>query len=193
MTTDQGLRSLQHITHAGNTLYGKNAMERGDLVTHDVVLDRFSVSSADIAHIIAQNDEETVSGDKIEKGTRLSDLCPDGATIIGINNMGTILGIYPNVHHSEETSSGVYHMRLESGLGRGSEDSVEVQKRFNRFDAQNVKAMEIGATPAHTYVKGSVDQQHIKKIGFPGAVIPINQDIAQAMGTSAVIQQIPQS
>jgi hypothetical protein len=82
-------------------------------------------------------------------------------------------------------------MRWESGIGRGSEDTVEVQKRFNRFDAQTVKFLESAATPAHTYVKGSVDRHHVKKIGFPNAIIPINQEVAQALGTTDLVRQIP--
>ena len=188
---DEGLRSLQSISHAGNTLSGRNTGFQGDIASSDTVLERFSVSQADIAHIVAGQEEETISGGKIKKGQRFADLCVGGCTIIGINQMGTILGIYPNVHHSQEVATGVYHQRLESGVGRGSEDTVEVQKRFNRFDAQNVKAMETGASPAHTYVEGAIDPQHVKKIGQPGSAIPINQGIAQSLGSQNVVNQIP--
>lgn len=120
-------------------------------------------------------------------------MCPNGATFIGVNGFKALLGIYPDIHHSQEISSGVYHMRLNSGFGRGSEDAVEIQKSFNRQNAQMVRSGETGATPAHFHVEGSVDRKHIKQIGMPGVSIPIKQEVVQALGTTDLIRQIPPS
>lgn len=187
--SDFGLKSLLSIAQASNTLSGA-ANQNDSIHKDDIIVDYVSLLPEDYAHIIAQQDEETVSGHIIKKGTRFSDECPNGMTMIAVNNGEHILGIYPGEHHRESIASGVYHMRLESGLGRGSEDTVEVQKRFLRLDAQNVKFLEATATPAHTVVKGSVDKQYIKKIGHPTAVIPINPEVAQAFGTTDVIRRL---
>lgn len=185
---DEGLRSLKAIANAGNTLAGKKQTLLPTRTEDTVIVDHFSVSAEDIAHIIPRDEEKTVSGEIIKR-ERLSDQFPNGGTFLILNEKD-IIGFYPDVHHSKEISAGVYHMRLESGLGRGSEDTVEVQKRFTRFDAQNVKFMESAATPAKTYIKGAVDRNHIKQIGNPGAVIPINQEIAMALGNRPVIEQL---
>jgi hypothetical protein len=144
-----------------------------------------------VCHIKLGQDTETLSGDVLPKDARLSDFIPpEGATILAVNDGGLIIGLYTGTHHSIEMSSGVYHMRFESGIGRGSEDTVEVQKRFNRNDAQITRYGESTATPARMYVAGAVKRAHVKKIGHPMAAIPVNRQIAEAMGTTELIKTL---
>lgn len=187
---DRGLKSLDTIQKAGNTLYGQdNAVHPPD--TKDAVIDRWSLQPEEYAHIKC-NEFETVDGQQVPKGAKLIELAPNGCTILSVNGK-VILGIYPGILHTDEVSSGVYHMRLESGIGRGFEDNVEVQKRFTRNDNQMLKAGETGATPAHFHVEGAVDRRHIKQIGFPGVSIPIKREVVEALGTTDLIRQIPPS
>lgn len=189
---DRGLKSLDAIQRAGNTLYGQdNSRQDTFIEKYDTIIDKMSLSPEDYAHIKNLRPEQTVGGDEIPKGASLLDLCPNGCTVVGANNFKTVLGIWPEVHHSQEITSGVYHMRLESGVGRGGEDQVEVQKRFNRNDAQMLKAGETGATPAHFFVEGSVDRKFVKQIGFPGVAVPVKREIVEALGTTELIRQIP--
>ena len=190
--SDPGLKSLDSISNAGNTISGGQSGYLGSsLSPDDIIVDRLSVMPEDVHHIITQKDEETISGQIIPRGIRLSQICPkEGMTILTVNDGAITLGMYPKVHHSRELSSGVYFMRFNSGLGRGSEDTVEVQKRFNRFDRNAVKYMENSSTPAHTYVKGSVDRRHIKQIGNSAAAIPINREVVQALGTMDVVKSL---
>lgn len=187
---DEGLKAMDEISRAGNTLAGITSGRTTNNRQDEVIVDKVCLSPEDVAHIINKKEEKTLSGETIPAGIRLSDLCPDGLTLYAINNGGTILGLFPGEHHKFELSTGVYHMRWGSGHGRGSEDTVEVQKRFNRFDSQSVRFLEATATPAHTYIKGSIDRQHVKQVGTPNAVIPINQEVAQALGTTELIRQI---
>lgn len=189
---DVGLKALDEISRAGNTLSGLSTTTSSMNKADEIVVDKVCLSAEDVAHIINKEDTQTITGETIPKGARLSDLCQDGVmTVYAINEGSDILAIFPGEHHKNELTTGVYHMRWETGLGRGSEDTVEVQKRFNRFDSQTVRFLESAATPAHTYIKGSVDRNHVKKIGYPSAVIPINQEVAQALGTTKLIEQIP--
>lgn len=191
--TDAGLKSLISVSKAGNTLSGMNSFSNESTKAGDsgsVIIDRLSLSPADYCHIVAGKDEKTIDGETIKKGTKLTDLCPEGMTVFSVNNGEYVLGIYPNVHHSQGIATGVYHMRYESGLGRGSDDTVEVQKRFLRLDAQNVRFLETAATPANIYVKGAVDKGHLKSIGKPGANIPINPEVAQAFNSLDVVKQL---
>lgn len=184
---DRGLDSLDSIAKAGNTLFGhdnSNVPTKSD----DVTIDRVSLSPEDYAHL-STKEEETVSGQTLP-AAKLTQLFPEGMVVVYANEKH-ILGIYPDVHHSKEVSSGVFHMRLNSGLGRGSEDSVEVQKRFTRADAQMLRAGESGATPAHWFVEGAVDRRHIKQIGQPGFAIPVKRAIAESLGKAELVGQIP--
>lgn len=190
---DDGLRSLRAISEAGNTLSGKigDSSYKSSMTKDTVILEKFFVKPQDVHHIINTVDAVTVSGEVIPAGTRLSDFCPEeGMTIIGVNEMQYILGIYRGIHHGQMISSGVYHARYNSGLGRGSEDTVEIQKRFNRFDSQNVKFMDASSTPAKLYIKGAISEQHVKRLGFPNAAIPINQEVASALGTKGLVQTL---
>lgn len=189
---DQGLKALDEIGRAGNTLSGYASTSNAGQKQDEIIVDKICLSEEDIAHIINKQDTKTISGETIPAGSRASEsLCKDGVTTVyAIDEGKTILAIFPGEHHKFELSTGVYHMRWESGHGRGSEDTVEVQKRFNRFDSQTVRFLESAATPAHTYIKGSVDRNHVKKIGNPSAVIPINQEVAQALGTTELVRQI---
>jgi hypothetical protein len=185
--SDRGLDSIDAIAKAGNTVLGQDSYATGT-TTDEVTIDRVSLKPEDYAHIRTRA-EETVSGETLPDG-KLSDIFPNGMTLVFANEQH-LLGIYPDVHHSQECSSGVFHMRLNSGIGRGSEDTVEVQKRFNRQDAQMVRAGESGATPAHWYIEGAVDRKHVKQIGMPGTVIPIKQAVAAALEKKELVGQIP--
>jgi hypothetical protein len=184
--TDRGLDALDSIGKAGNTLFGQDSYtaSQGDEIT----IDRLSVKPEDYAHL-ATNEEDTISGEKLPKA-KLTKLFPNGFTAVFANEK-TLLGLYPDVHHSQEVSSGVFHMRFNSGLGRGSEDTVEVQKRFTRNDAQLSRAGETGATPAHWYVEGAVDRKHVKQIGMPGFAVPVKQSVAQMLGKTELVGQLP--
>ncbi len=185
--TDKGLDSIESIAKAGNTLFGKESYHIAN-ASDDITIDRLSLSPEDYAHL-STLEEETVSGETIP-AAKLTKIFPKGMIVVFANEKH-ILGIYPDVHHSEEISSGVFHMRMGSGLGRGSEDTVEVQKRFTRNDAQMLRAGESGATPAHWFVEGAVDRKHIKQIGQPGFAIPVKQAVASALGKTELVGQIP--
>jgi len=190
-SSDEGIQSLRAIQEAGNTLMGQATEYIPSTLSKKAIVDRVCLKPEDVCHIKLSQDTMTVAGVLIPKGTRLSDMVPpEGATVLAINDGGLIIGIYMGSHHSQEASSGGYHMRLESGLYRGSEDTVEVQKRFNRNDAQITRYGEATATPARTYIAGSVKRAHVRKIGHPQAVIPVDKNIAQAMGTTELIKTL---
>jgi hypothetical protein len=190
-TTDEGLQSVRAIREAGNTLSGLASDYLPSTLSRMAIVDRICIKPEDVCHIKLGQDTETLSGDVLPKDARLSDFIPpEGATILAVNDGGLIIGLYTGTHHSIEMSSGVYHMRFESGIGRGSEDTVEVQKRFNRNDAQITRYGESTATPARMYVAGAVKRAHVKKIGHPMAAIPVNRQIAEAMGTTELIKTL---
>lgn len=189
ISDDRGLQSLDSIQRAGNTLFGQDNAVTSSLGKKETVIDRVSVKPEDYRHIRPPKTEPTVSGEEVPAGKSLAEIAPDGLTFLKIGK--NLIGVYPNVHHSQEVKSGVYHMRMGSGFGRGSEDEVEVQKVFNRNNAQMVKAGEIGATPAHWFVEGAVDRKWVKSIGKPDSAIPIKREILSELGNRDPVGQFP--
>lgn len=181
-SADRGLQVTENMQTAGNTLFGQSSAYRSyEGKRKEVLIDRLSLTPEMYAHVKCYKDEKTIDGKVLKKGTSFLEYAKNGVTLL-IGNEKNFLGVYPNITHQEEITSGIHHMRLNSGLGRGAEDTVEVQKRFNRFDNQHVKIMQAAATPAHTFIEGAVDMKHVKKIGQPNAAIPIRQEIALALG-----------
>lgn len=190
--TDDGLKALEHISRAGNTIAGQDTDVMPSPLTRPAIVDRVTIKPEDVSHIKLNEDTVTLAGVTLPKDSRLSDIIPEeGATVLAVNDGGIIIGMYFGSHHSNEMSSGTYHMRLESGLGRGSEDTVEVQKRFNRNDWQISKFGEATATPGHTVVAGAVKRAHMRKIGHPQAIIPVSKSVAMALKTTELVRQLP--
>lgn len=138
---------------------------------------RMSLSPEVAAEIDIPNggDLKTVSGKSLKPGATLGDMFPEGCTILGFNRMETVIGVYGR-HHSKTVSSAVYFSKPNAGTGRGAEDLTEIQKRWNRLDQQQVAAVD-GASPGYAFVEGSIDQKHVKKLGFPSARVPVSRQV----------------
>lgn len=172
--TDIGLEYLHKISRIGAGIGGakreyveqKASHKHAMLVTMSIDLDL----CAEI-QIPNTSDERMTLAGELPKGKTLADL-PDvqrngGATVLGLNGMGVIYGIYAK-HHSKEVASIQYFSKPNSGTGRGAEDLAEMQKRRNRQDAQVVAAVD-GASPGYVAVQGSMDESELKKMGFPNS------------------------
>lgn len=142
--------------------------------TSDAILNVMSLSPEELCEIEIprRGDNLTVSGKELPEGKTFADLFPEGGTILGFNGMQNVYGIYPT-HHSKTISSAVYFSRPNSGTGRGMDDLKEIQKRVNKLDRQQSVAVD-GASPGYAFIEGSVDEKHVKKMGWPNAKIPVS-------------------
>lgn len=136
-------------------------------------ISEFYLSAEDLYDIKVRGDEQTVEGDSLPVGARLSDLFPEGVCAQGINGFSLLWGLYSE-HHSRTWSSGVYHMKPLSGTGRGVADATEIQKRFNRFDSQAVRWMQTRATPATLHAEGAIPANKRHLLSQPDVDIPIS-------------------
>jgi len=172
---DFGLEVVANLSATGAPVGGKSSAPKGDR-SNSGVISRMYLSPDEMFDIEIKGEqnggEKTVSGQVLPFGARMSDLFPNGACVLGINGMATILSITAD-HHSQSVTSGVYHMKPLSGTGRGVTDAVEVQKRFNRFDSQAVRYMGTMATPATLWAEGAVPDNQKHLLSEPGADIPI--------------------
>ena len=187
---DFGLEVIAALAGAGSAMGGRSDVPKPDRKRSGVI-SRMYLSAEDLYEIKIQGEqnlgEQTVSGEALPFGARMSDLFPDGCCVMGVNGMATVLSITAD-HHSRSVTSGVYHMKPLSGTGRGVADAVEVQKRFNRFDSQSVRYMGTMSTPARLVAEGAIEQNQRHLLGEPGADIPIRlQNFPEVRSVSDLI------
>lgn len=172
-----GLKVVESLAKEANAVNGQTRSDyfnRSNSASREnVKLTEMSLSPEDLASIRLSGDERTVDGMNLPKGARMSELFPDGATVVGLNGFEVILGIYAE-HHSQELSTGVWHVRPFSGAGRGHSDAVELQRRRNETDSQGYEAMRQNATPATFFAKDAIDEQQMQYISKPDVGIPVN-------------------
>lgn len=181
---DIGLDYLEKMARIGASIGGARVSHGASRETKTATLVRMSLSAEELAEIdIPRSSMEngTVSGGELPSGGTFADICPEGGTVLGFNGLQHIYGIYP-VHHKKRVSSAFYFSKANSGTGRGAEDLTEIQKRWNRFDAQQAAAID-GATPGYAFVEGAVDEKHLKRMGFPNAKIPVKREFFNATKT----------
>jgi hypothetical protein len=176
---DLGLDVAQNLAYVGQATDGRASGQRGRFLNQDKVnLCEMWLSPDDYADIDLKGDEQTVAsaqgqGPALPAGGKLVDLFPDGLVAVGLNGMSVVLGVYAEKHCDHITSS-VWHMRPMSGAGRGAQDMVEVQKRLNKLDSQQLAYMDALATPAVFHDKNIVDSDDMGYIGHPRANIPVD-------------------
>jgi hypothetical protein len=167
-----GLEVMRALGEMGGSLGGRSdtgfAQNQNKNTT---VVTEMYLSADDLHDIIVKGDERTISGRELPAGKRLSEAFPDGACAVMLN-ASLLIGLYAE-HHSNSITSGVYHMKPLSGTGRGVADAVEVQKRFNREDSNNVLHMDTRARPATLHLEGAISPANRALLGRPDVDIPV--------------------
>lgn len=165
-----GLDTLDLIARRGAALNGisESATQKRDTA----VLTEMYLSPEDLWDVVCGTEEKTVDGGTLPKGKRASDVFKRGATVYGINGMALIVGIYHGTHH-DSTASGVFHKKASSGLGRGIDDAVEIQKQFNRRYSQIDRFMAARATPPILTPENGIEPRFRRMFSKPDAVIPV--------------------
>lgn len=144
----------------------------------------------DLWDIRVKGDEETIDGQTLPQGARLSEVFPNGACFVGLNGFSLLTGIHAE-HHSDTHNSAVYHMKPLSGTGRGVADAVEGQKRFNRQDSANAAHFDSRARPATLHAEGAIPPNKLHLLGQPDVDIPIAiQNFPEARSISDLIMPL---
>lgn len=172
-----GLDVVASLAKAGLAISGKATHDelRTSLFRQKVKVTEMYLSPEDYADIKINGDEDTICGEKLPTGSRLTDLFPDGLVAVGLNGMQTLLGVYAETHKTQLTT-GVWHIRQFSGAGQGVSDSVELNKRLNETDSQGYLGMRHNSTPATFYPAGAIEKQYLPFIGRPDVCIPVNME-----------------
>lgn len=128
---DYGLWVINAIATRGGSMkdYGRENLYGNETDTSNVTLMDEEWYDPDwYAGVKFREDEETVSGEKIPKDTPLEEVFPDGLCVVGFNDMSVIAGIY---NEKRRIVGGVYHLQSFSGVGKGTQDAVEVAEHLN--------------------------------------------------------------
>jgi hypothetical protein len=184
-----GLDIWEKLAWAGQSGGGRSFTDfvKSKLYKQPVTIVEFSVGPDDIADIILEAPEQTLSGQTIPAGPLIQTF-PKGLTVQGINDLNVITGIW-DVHHSAEIVQGVWHSRVSSGAGQGFGDLAEVQKRFIADDSQVHTFLRAVGSPGMLYrqeVLGDMDRAEY--LGDPEINIAINgRDLPDGMRLGDVV------
>jgi hypothetical protein len=193
--SDSGLDLAKRLAYSGQAIEGRSRTSGGSKKGYEPEehnLCEMWLSPDDYSDVILKGDEKTVGGEALPAGVNLAELFPEGLVAVGLNGFSTCLGIYAE-KHKECIASGTWHMKLMSGAGRGIGDVVEVQKRFNKLDSQQLTYMDAAATPATLIDKSILSSDEADYIGTPRANIFVDMTQLPNMSrlSDAVLQLSP--
>lgn len=175
--TDISQQVIRALAYSGQAVSGTAYQQWRNLKeTQHATLCEMWLSPDEYADLTLKGDEETASGEVLPAGTPLTDLFPDGLCAVGLNGFSVTVGLYAE-QHANHITSGIWHMKPMSGAGRGQQDLIEVQKRFNKLDSQTLAYMDAAATPAILHDKNLMSDDEATYLGSPRANIPV--DLAQ--------------
>lgn len=192
---DIGLQTIERLSYLGQAIDGAAKARGGTWINKEqVTISEMWLPPEDLFDIKVKGNEETVGGQAFEEGQTLGDLFPNGCVAVGLNGFKHVVGLYAE-NHQEHISSAPYFMRPNSGFGRGAVDIVEVQRRFNRLDSQQLDYMDAAATPATIYDPEIINADDTEYIGKAKANIPANlRLLPENRGLDDAIKQLtPQS
>ncbi len=170
---DLGLDVLDFISRRGSSIVGEYRVAKEQ--RKKVKLTEMYLSASDLWDIRIPKGVKTVDGDELPADKRASEVWPDGVTILGVQGCALIPSITHGTHKNL-VSAGVYHMKPDSGTGRGIDDSIEIQKTFNRMFSQISANMQSRGTPALLVAENAIEERYRRLLGVPNAVIPIKLD-----------------
>lgn len=175
--SNMGLDVIDRMAYAGQAMAGHSAASTGrrpNLYKEPVTTHENWWSPNQYGDIILPRPIRTVSGDEVPSGVRLGDFFK-GARIctLGLNDYSMLmfLGVED---HRDYTSQGAWYSKLGTGVGRGQQDLVEVQKRLNADDQQLHTFWRTQGTPAMGILSGILGEEAKGRyVGMPSKNVPI--------------------
>lgn len=171
-----GLQVIEQIAKQGGNVRGKGQERpngtynntKGETIVTEMWLQPEMYCDIDL-----NEDESTVEGPKLKKGSTLLEMFPDGMCVVGINGMQTIIGVYAE-NHKDHIVSGIYHLQSFSGVGKGVSDAVDVKKEMDDLHSQTMAYIKAHGTPSYGYNKDIVSEEQARNIGKPRKMIPFD-------------------
>jgi hypothetical protein len=173
-STNTGLDILEKLAYTGLAISGHaQGGDRKPKVYKDPVkVEEMYLSASDLWDIKLQSEEETVSGQKIPAGKRLSEVFPNGCLVTGLNNMSVIIGLYAE-SHKDHVVSAFWHGNPNSGAGQGVGDAIEVAKQYTTMSSQMLRGVQTQTTPGLVFIDGTIDEEKVRYLGVPTTAVPV--------------------
>lgn len=173
--TDYGLNVINALGTRGGSvdgygrdnLYGNAEVNRKVAVMHEDYFEPEWYVGRKL-----DKDEITVSGETIPKGVPLEKIFPDGMCAVGFNEMQILANVS---NEKRRIVGGVYHIQSFSGVGKGTQDSIEISEHLNIAHSAAIEFIKrAGAGGGIGYDKSVLTQAEAKKLLKPGGLVGVN-------------------
>lgn len=133
-------------------------------------------------------DEKTVSGMTVPKNTPLEQVFPKGICITGFNEMTIIAGIFPE---KCRITSSVYHIQSASGVGKGTQDSVEISEHLSvAHSAAMAVIKRFGAGGGHWYDSDVMSAKEAQALMKPGGLVGVKMRGTNYSSVDQVLRKV---
>jgi hypothetical protein len=188
---DEFLGVLNAIGTRGGSMEGwgrENAYGHPEMRTRSAIMDEHHFAPDWYAGIKLSKAEKTVSGGDIPANVPLEEVFPDGISVVGFNDMTVIAHVCGEKRHVE---SGVYHIQSESGVGKGTTDTIEIAEQLNSAHSANLAMIKrYGAGGGYWFDKDVMTETQAKKLLKPGGLVGISMRGTNYTSVEAALQQI---
>lgn len=115
--------------------------------------------------------EKTVCGESIPAGVPLEQIFPDGICAVGFCDMQIPIAIY---NEKRTVISGVYHIQSHSGVGKGTQDAIEISEQLANAHSANLAVLKrYGAGGGYWYDKEVMSKKEATALTKPGSTVGI--------------------
>jgi len=188
---DDGLRVLNALGTRGGSVRGwgrDNIIGNYEFKPGTAILHELWLKPDFYAGRRAEENEKTVSGISIKKGQLYSDIFPDGMYCFGFNDMTVMPGVF---NEKCRTNSTVYHIQANSGVGKGTQDSIEVSEHLNIAHSAAMAQLKRFAAGAGTWYDSDVmSATQAKALMKPGGLVGIKMRGTNYNGVEAAIKRL---
>lgn len=140
------------------------------------------------AGLTLSKDEKTVSGEVIPKGVDLAKIFPDGACMVGFNDMQVPVALY---NEKRTIFSSVYHIQSNSGVGNGISAIVDIAEQLNSAHSANLEVIKRhGAGGGVLYDRNVMSKSEAQAAMKPGKLTGVDLKSGGYTSVDQVIAQI---
>ena len=172
--SDEFLRILNMMGTRGGTVEGlgrENLEGNTNFSSGTVLMDEEWYKPEWYAGMKLDRDEQTVSGEIIPKDVPLEKIFPDALCVAGFNDMQVLTFVG---NEKCRIKSGVYHIQSQSGIGKGTSDSIEISEQLNIAHTANLEVLKrFGAGGGHAYDREVMTRKEATALLKPGSVVGI--------------------
>lgn len=188
---DYAMSLWNQIGTRGGSLPGfgrENLSGNYDPIPGQTVMDEMWFKPEHYAGTTIPKAEKTVGGITIPAKTPFEQIFPKGMCVVGFNEMRVIAGIY---HEPCRITSSVYHIQSNSGIGKGTQDSVEISEHLSvAHSAAMAVIQRFGAGGGHWYDSDVMSAREAAALLKPGGLVGIKMRGTNYTSVDQVLRKI---